>query len=216
MFRRALIRTASLPARVPLRFVSSLDHETLPKLDNVRPASLSLDGAKLAALRAAAAGASALDAGAAVRAFMEAGAAASSDPAVVAPLYEAVVRHADALDARQAATAVYAAALLGLSGTRGVPALEKAVARTAGDLKDPKDYELAARGAYGLRLVRLALGPLKTAAARLAVPIQGDRVRHIPGKGEMSLWQAIEAHKREQPALSEDQKEVHKESEWTT
>ena len=56
-----------------------------------------------------------------------------------------------------------------LCGTTGVVALEKAAARTAPELSSAADFAAVAQGAYGLRLVRLALGPLKVAAARLGV-----------------------------------------------
>ena len=220
MLRRTLFRAAALPSvarAAPARFISSLDHETLPDVGHVRGKSgfPAASASEAASLKSVAAGAGALDAKAAVAAFVAAGKGGVSDPAVVGPLYEAVVRHADSLTAEQSAHALFGAALLGLSGTRGVAALEKAATRTAGDLKDAAAYNLAAKGAYGLRLVRLALGPLKAAAGRLNVPIRGDLQKNVPGKGLLTLWQAIEAHKREQPALSEDQKEVHKESEWT-
>jgi hypothetical protein len=221
MLRKALTRAAARPAaaRPAARFISTLDHETLPNVAHLRGPGGAWVAAPaapaLASLAAAAQSAGSLDAASAVDAFLVAGKGGVSDPAVVGPLYDAVVRHAEALSAEQTARALFGAALLGLSGTRGVVALEKAAARTAGDLT-AQSYDLAAKGAYGLRLVRLALGPLKAAAGRLGLPIRGDLQKNVPGQGMLSLWQAIEAHKREQPALSEDQKEVHKESEWTS
>ncbi len=226
MFRRALLRASAMPARPTARFISSLDHETLPDIRHVvaplgvvkMSAEEREKGAANNSLKIRSVSERAKDATAdeALEAFTLVAITRGTPPTVVNSLYEAVVRHAETLNAQQAAKALHAAAMLGLCGTRGVVALEKAVARTAGELQDPRDYAYAAAGAYGLRLVRLALGPLKSAAARLGVPIRGDVVKLVPEKGEMSLWQAIEAHKREQPALSVDQKEVHKESEWTT